>query len=73
MLIVKLALKIDVLKMEQVFFTGYCEGEKVFYISSKNSKGEEELVNKYIPSWNSLWIHKNVKFEKFLLEDPDLS
>jgi hypothetical protein len=43
-------LKIDVLKMEQVFFTRYWEGEKAFYASSKNSKGEEEFVNKYMPS-----------------------
>jgi hypothetical protein len=52
MLIVRLALKIDVLKMEQVFFTGYREGENAFYVSSKNSKGEEELVSKYLPSYN---------------------
>jgi hypothetical protein len=34
--IVKLALKIDMLKMEQAFFTCYFKGEKAFYISSKN-------------------------------------
>jgi hypothetical protein len=36
MLIVKSALKIDVLKMEKMFFTNYHEGEKAFYISSTN-------------------------------------
>jgi hypothetical protein len=36
MLIVKLALKIDVLKLEKMFFTNYHEGEKAFYISSTN-------------------------------------
>jgi hypothetical protein len=71
--IVRATLKIDVLKMEQAFFTRYCEGEKAFYVSSTNSKGEEELVSKYIPSWSSLWTCKNAKFEKFLLEGPDLS
>jgi hypothetical protein len=40
--------------MEQAFFTRYREGEKVFYISSKNSKGEEELVSKYMFSWTIL-------------------
>jgi hypothetical protein len=50
MLIVRLALKIDVVKMEQAFFTRYKEGENAFYVSSKNSKGDEELVNKCMPS-----------------------
>ncbi len=59
--------------MEQAFFTKYYEGENAFYVSSKNSKGEEELVNKYMPSQNTLWTHKNTKFEKLLLEDQDLS
>jgi len=36
MLIVKLDLKINMLKMEQVFFMGYWEGEKAFYVSSTN-------------------------------------
>jgi hypothetical protein len=71
--IVRPTLKVNVLKIKQVFFMGYCEGEKALYISSRNFKGEEELVSKYMPSWSTLWTYKNVKFEKFLLEDPDLS
>jgi hypothetical protein len=67
------ALKIDVLKIEQVFFMGYREGEKAFYFSSKNSNGEEEFVSKYMPSWSTLWTCKNAKFEKLLLKDLDLS
>jgi hypothetical protein len=73
MSIARPTLKIDVLKVEQAFFMRYCEGKKAFYVSSKNSKGEEELVSKYMPSWSSLWTRKNAGFEKFLLEDPDLS
>lgn len=69
MRIVRPTLKIDVLKMEQVFFMRYCKREKAFYISSKNSKGEEEFVNKYMPSWSIIWTCKNAKFEKYLLED----
>jgi hypothetical protein len=34
--IVCLALKIDVMKMEQAFQTGYKEGERAFYISPQN-------------------------------------
>ncbi len=71
MMIVRPKLKIDVLKMEQVSFIGYCEGETTLYFSSTNLKGEEELVSKYIPSWSFLWTHKNAKFEKFLLEYLD--
>jgi len=48
--IIRPTLNIDVLKMEQAFFTKYYEGENTFYVSSKNSKGEEKLVNKYMPS-----------------------
>ncbi len=73
MLIVKPALKINVLKMEQVFFMGYHKSEKAFYVSSKNVKGEEELVRKYMLSWSSFWTRKNVVFEKFLLENSNLS
>lgn len=35
MSIIKPTLKIDVLKMEQIFFMGYGKGEKAFYVSSK--------------------------------------
>jgi hypothetical protein len=73
MWIVRLALKINVLTMEQTFFTGYREGEKAFYVSSKKFEGEEELVSKYMPLWSTLWTHKNTEFEKFLLKDPNFS
>jgi hypothetical protein len=33
---VRLALKIDVLKMEQAFHMGYKEGDKVFYVFATN-------------------------------------
>jgi hypothetical protein len=66
MLIVRLTLKIDVLKMEKVFFTGYCESKKAFYVSSQNWKGEEEEVNNYLPTWSFLSSRKNPKLEKFL-------
>jgi hypothetical protein len=71
--IFRLALNINVLKMEQAFFIGYCKGEKAFYVSSKSLKGEKKFVSKYMPSWNILWTYKNVEFEKFLLEDPNIS
>ncbi len=39
MLVVRLALKIDILKMEQAFHMGYREGDKVFYLSLTSWKG----------------------------------
>jgi hypothetical protein len=72
MLIVRPALKIDMLKMRQVFFTGYWEDEKVFYVSSTNLQGEEEYVCNHVDIWSSLWKEKNVKFEKFLTKDLHL-
>ncbi len=36
-----LALKINVLKMEQAFQMGYREGDKILYIFPMNQKGEE--------------------------------
>ncbi len=53
MLVVCHALKIDVLKMEQAFQIGYCEGEKVFYVFPLSWEGEEEFVDYYIDSWNA--------------------
>jgi hypothetical protein len=43
--IVCLAFKIDVLKMEQAFQTGYREGDKAFYISPLNCKRKEEFLD----------------------------
>ncbi len=45
MLIIKLTLKIDILKMEQAFHMGYKEGDKVFLlISNKLERRLEEIV-----------------------------
>lgn len=44
MLIVHLALKINDLKMEHAFQISNLEGNKVFYVSLLNWKGEEEFL-----------------------------
>jgi hypothetical protein len=67
-----LALKIDVLKMEQAFQTNYWEEDKVFYVSSFNCKGEEEFQEQHMCSWNWHWMFENDKFEFFLLVNLDL-
>ncbi len=69
MLFVGLALKIDVLKMEQAFQTRYHKGDKVFYVSPLNWKGEEEFIDSYVDSWNAHYRSKNDIFDlTFLLE-----
>jgi hypothetical protein len=54
MSIIRPALKINVFKMEQLFFIGYREGEKALYIFSQNWKGEEKEVNTYYNTWSFL-------------------
>jgi hypothetical protein len=41
MLVVRLAFKFDILKMEHAFHMGYRENDKVFYLSLTSWKGEE--------------------------------
>jgi hypothetical protein len=52
MLIICPTLKIDVLKMEQAFHYGYYEGDKVFYVSPLNWKGQEEFIDDHEARWN---------------------
>ncbi len=72
MLIVRLALKIDVHRMEQAFQMGYSLGEKVFFVSPTNWQGEKVFVYFVEASWGPLWKEKNDKFEDFLHGDVDL-
>jgi hypothetical protein len=46
--------------MAQAFFIGYWEGERAFYVSSQNWKGEEE-VNAYNNTWSFFWKEKKCK------------
>jgi hypothetical protein len=36
------------------------------------TKAKEEEVSTYCSTWSFLWKEKNVKFEKFMVEDPNL-
>jgi hypothetical protein len=44
--------KINILKMEQAFQTGYQEGDKMFYVSLFFSKGQEEFQEECMSFWN---------------------
>ncbi len=72
MLVICPTLKIDVLNMEQTFQTSYRKGDKVFYISPLNQKGQEELQDQCMCIWNQHWKSKNKKFETMLFVDPNL-
>ncbi len=52
---------------------GYQKGEKTFYVSPTNWKGEEEGVISHIGAQGLLWHEKNVCFKAFLQDDQDLS
>jgi hypothetical protein len=49
--IVKPALKIDVLKMEHAFQMGYRQREKVLFVSPTNWQGEKIVVSTIESSW----------------------
>ncbi len=72
MLVVRLALKIDILKMKQAFHDGYKEGNKVFFVSSTNWQGGVESIVGYEMEWNSQWKSKNDRFEEFLHSNLNL-
>jgi hypothetical protein len=71
--IVRLALLIDVKKMEHSFQMGYREGDKIFYVFTTNNKGVEKFViPKLFDSWDIHWQAKNVKFEEYFKVDLDI-
>jgi hypothetical protein len=70
--IMRLALKIDVFKMEQAFQMGYKQGEKMFFVSPTNWQGEEISISFVEALWGLLWKEKNDKFEEFLQGDVNL-
>jgi hypothetical protein len=71
MLIMKLAFKIDILKMKQAFHMGYKEGDKVFYLFPTSWKGEED-VSLHNGTWDEHWVVENEQLHKVLREDLDL-
>ncbi len=70
--IVQPTLKINVLKMEHVFQMGYLEGNKLFYVSPTNQKGEEEFAAYHIHKWDVHQKVVNSSFEEVLNMDVDM-
>ncbi len=66
MLIVRHAFKIDILKMEHAFHMGYREGDKVFYLSPTNQKGEKEDVTLHNDTQDEHQLIENDQIEKVL-------
>lgn len=50
--------------MEQAFQMGYKKGDKVFYVSHRNQKGEEEFFADHIHKWDIHWKVMNASFEE---------
>ena len=70
--IVRPALKGDITKLEADFFNGYRDGDRVFYISATDSRGNFKFVDDEVrASWSPNWAQANVVFESQL--DTDLS
>ncbi len=67
MSIVRPALKFKVFKMEQAFQTRYQDGDKVFYVSPLNWKGQEEFQKQHMFSWSRHWMFENERFESSCL------
>ena len=74
MLIVRLALKGDITKLEADFFNGYRDGDRVFYLSATDSKGNSQFVDDEVrASWSPNWAQANAVFEIQLDADPSFT
>jgi hypothetical protein len=69
--IVRPALKGDITKLEADFFNGYRDGDRVFYLSATDSKGNFQFVDDDVrASWSPNWAQANAVFESQLDTDP---
>jgi len=72
--IVRPALNGDISKLEADFFNGYRDGDRVFYISATDSKGDVQFVNDEVrASWSPNWTQANAVFESQLDTDPSFT
>lgn len=72
--LVRPVLRTDILRLQAEFSFGYRSGDRVFYVSTTDDKGDSELVNDTVMStWNSHWLAKHNEFEEFLKSDPYLA
>ncbi len=70
MLVVCPTLNIDIMKMKHAFQMVYKEGDKVFYLSSTNWKGEKNTIDEHEQLWNVQWWEENKRI--FFMENPHL-
>ena len=72
--IVRHALKGDNTKLEADFFNGYRDGDRVFYISATDAKGDFQFVDDGVrASWSPNWTQTNVIFESHLDSNPSFT
>ena len=66
--------EVDVQRLENEFVTGYCDGERVLYVSIYNDKAETlDIMSDMFDSWSSLWQSTNNRFEASFVDDPNLA
>ena len=74
MLIVRFGLKGDITKLEVDFPNGYRNGDRVFYISATDSKGNFQFVDDEVRAyWSPNWAQANGVFESQLDTDPSFT
>jgi hypothetical protein len=62
--IVRPTLKDDITKLEADFFNGYRDGDRVYYLSATDSKGNFQFVDDEVrASWSPNWTQANAVFE----------
>ena len=72
--IVHLVLKDDITKFHVNFLNSYRDGDRVFYISAIESKGDFQFVgDKVCASWSPNWTKTNAVFESQLNPDPSFT
>jgi hypothetical protein len=67
------SLKGDITRLEVGFFNGYRKGDRVFYLSATDSKGNFQFMeNEVCASRSPNWAQANAVFEFQLDTDPSL-
>ena len=66
--------EVDVQRLENEFVTGYCDGDRVLYVSIYNDRAETlDVTSNMYDSWSGFWQSANDRFAAELDADPDLA
>ena len=66
--------EVDVQRLENEFVMGYCDGDRVLYVSIYNDRAETlDVTSDMYDSWSGLWQSADDRFVAELNADPDLA